>query len=118
MSSWRICSCGHGITYHRERGAQLRPEGCKRCDCAAWDEDPDRRVAYRPHVGTGNGRHAYGEDAPGAKLTEAQVIEIRRRRAAADTINRDTLQAIANDYGVTRELIRLIVARKVWKHVP
>lgn len=54
-----------------------------------------------------------GERHPKAKLSEAQVIEIRARRAAGGT----TLMGLAADYGVSNQLVSAIVQRLVWKHV-
>lgn len=48
----------------------------------------------------------------GAKLTEAQVAEIRERASGA------THKALALEFGVSRTLIGLIVNRKQWRHVP
>ena len=48
-----------------------------------------------------------------AKLTEAQVREIRRRLREGD----DTQTAIARDYGVTRACINDIARRKTWVDV-
>jgi hypothetical protein len=69
------------------------------------DNNRDKQVkgrAYRP-AGA-----AHGE----AKLTDAQVIEIRRRRAAGE---RGT--DLAAEFGVSPSLIHLIHARKAWKHL-
>jgi hypothetical protein len=54
-----------------------------------------------------------GEAHGHAKLTEAQVREIRDRYAAKGV----THDRLAKDYGVSSELIGLIVRRKIWKHV-
>jgi hypothetical protein len=45
-----------------------------------------------------------------AKLTEAQVSEIR--------LDDRTTTRIALDYGVSQSLVSMIKARKIWKHVP
>ena len=50
--------------------------------------------------------------APTARLSVADVIEIRRRREG-----RESLAAIAADYGVSHVSIHLICARKTWRHV-
>lgn len=56
-----------------------------------------------------------GENIPGSKLTEAQVIEIRRRyrkgkRGAG-------CPALGRMYGVSHETIRAIVTGETWAHV-
>lgn len=48
-----------------------------------------------------------------AKLSESDVIEIRRRRAAGDL-----LKNLAADFGVSTLNISWIARRKTWKHVP
>jgi HNH endonuclease len=72
------------------------------------------------HLGTDNGR---------SKLTEEQVIEIRRRycklshfgRAGTKNANRlyqsTNTKALAKEFGVTPEMIWAIVKGKNWRHV-
>jgi hypothetical protein len=52
-----------------------------------------------------------GEANPSAKLTETQVRQI------LTDAQRFTKTALARQFGVDRSLIRLIVERKVWRHV-
>lgn len=59
------------------------------------------------------GRFADGERNGHAKLTEAQVREIRRRHAAGGVRQKD----IALNFGVSRALIGLIVTHKSWTHL-
>lgn len=61
------------------------------------------------------GRHAVlrGSDHGEAKLTEAEVYDIRQR-AADDERYAD----IAAEYGIAAGYVTMIVAGKVWKHVP
>ena len=58
-------------------------------------------------------RHAKGVDHGSAKLTEEQVIEIRRRYAAGGV----TQQALGEEYGVDRSLISRTVRRERWAHL-
>lgn len=51
-----------------------------------------------------------GEDNVTAKLTWDQVREIRRRRAAGET-----MRSIASAFGVTRQNVRFIVRAITWK---
>lgn len=53
-----------------------------------------------------------GEKHWKAKLTAEMVLEIRHRAALGEAS-----QMIAQDYGVTPRAIRLVVARKNWKHI-
>jgi hypothetical protein len=48
-----------------------------------------------------------------SKLTEQQVMEIRRRR-----VEGVTFIELASDYGVTRQNIMAIVNRKTWRQLP
>lgn len=54
-----------------------------------------------------------GERHPNAKLTDAQVMEIRQRHALGE--RRAT---VATAFGVSKELIKAIVARRAWRHLP
>lgn len=54
-----------------------------------------------------------GSGHPAAKLNEDKVVAIRARHAAGELVAR-----LANDYGVNRQAISNIVARRRWKHVP
>lgn len=64
------------------------------------------------------GRLVVGRRYPGsqhcrAKLNEAQVVEIRRRRAAGESG-----VALGREYGVAPTQIYYIMKGKTWKHVP
>ena len=59
------------------------------------------------------GRQAKGVDVGNAKLTEEQVLEIRRRYAAGGVFQRE----LGDEYGVTNALISLIVRREIWTHL-
>ena len=56
--------------------------------------------------------HPLGEDHPGSKLTEVDVIKIRRRAALGES-----LSDIAEDFSVTRGNVRGIVLRRIWNHI-
>jgi 5-methylcytosine-specific restriction endonuclease McrA len=77
-----------------------------------------RRLCRRCHMredgrGTGGLDHqrAHGEAHGAAKLTEADVRAIRRRRPA------ELLSALATEYGVTETTISDIARRRTWRHV-
>lgn len=53
-----------------------------------------------------------GETHPDAKLTEAQVLEIRERAA-----NGEKQRNLASEYSISESNISSIVTRRVWKHL-
>jgi len=55
--------------------------------------------------------HSRGERNVNAKLTDAAVVEIRRRLAS------ETYTSIARDFGVHRNQISRIASGRTWKHV-
>lgn len=57
-------------------------------------------------------RNARGETSY-AKLTEEQVIDIRQRHKQREV----SCQDLANEYGVSRSEVQLIVSGKRWEHV-
>lgn len=59
------------------------------------------------------GRHAFGEKLGSSKLTEADVLEIRRSYIPR-TI---TYKMLAKKYGVCKDTIQKCVTCKYWKHV-
>lgn len=63
-------------------------------------------------VAKGRARSFRGSANGHAALTEDDVRVIRNRRA-----NGHTMQALADEYKVTRQSIWLIVHRKQWKHI-
>jgi DNA-binding MarR family transcriptional regulator len=48
-----------------------------------------------------------------AKLTEQDVLDIRARYAAGGI----RMQDLADEYGVTKKTISVIVSRKKWTHI-
>jgi hypothetical protein len=69
--------------------------------------DRDRKGRYVLGIKHRGSRNA------NAKLTEAMVLEIRRRAAAGVSF-----KALARDYGVCSDSIGEVVRGKTWKHVP
>lgn len=63
---------------------------------------------------TAKGRQARGENQHLAKLTEAQVREIRDQHAAGTCDQR----RFAELFGVNRKTINQVVNRQTWKHLP
>lgn len=93
---------------------------CHKCDnppCC----NPDHLFVGSPKDNTADmfskGRNVnkckFGEDHANSRFTNSDVLEIRSRHAAGDTI-----YAIAKEYGCTTTAIWHIVKRKTWKHLP
>jgi len=55
-----------------------------------------------------------GESHRDAKLTEADVLEIRRRYSAKES----SYSQLATEYGISKGAIAFIVRRVSWKHLP
>ncbi len=71
-------------------------------------------------TGDRNGSRLHPEQRPRgvnngrAKLSEAQVLDIRRAYERGEM----TLRDMATQHGVSHRLIRLIVRREIWQHLP
>lgn len=63
--------------------------------------------------GKGRRRAPKGELNTAAKLTEEQVLAIRRESASGETSQKE----LAHEYGVTPPAISKIVLRKTWRHI-
>lgn len=59
-----------------------------------------------------HGTHDRGERHHQAKLTEADVLEIRRRAATGEP-----RRSVAKDFGIIPDYVGLIARRKRWKHL-
>ena len=68
------------------------------------------------HDAMRNGKTPRGESSGRSKLTEVQVLEIRRLYKAHSKDNSGP--ALGKRYGVTAPVITSIVRREIWKHVP
>lgn len=92
---------GHkGRTARGERnGSRRHPERLARGECHGRHTHPERS--------------ARGERNNHAKLTEAQVREIRARYAAGGV----TTYQLAAEYGIARKNIGAVIRRETWKHV-
>lgn len=60
-----------------------------------------------------HGTMTVGENNPGALLKESDVVSIRQKFATGIW----SKQSLADEYGVTRTAIYLVVSKKNWKHV-
>jgi hypothetical protein len=85
-------------------------EAKKRNHPATRAHDTEIHREWKQRTGHGGFGHAKGEKHGRAKLTEAQVLEIRAR---ADEDWKD----LAEEFGCHSTNIRLIVNRKIWRHV-
>lgn len=95
----------------------LRPEGTEashlngirhdgRLSNLCWETRSDnhrRKIAH--------GTLARGERHKLSKLTDAKVLQIRRRSAT------ETQQSLADEYGVARETVCNVIRRTTWAHV-
>lgn len=55
-----------------------------------------------------------GETSVAAKLTTAEVVDIRKLHSSGKYVAAE----LARLFNVSRETIRLVVTRQTWKHVP
>lgn len=62
---------------------------------------------------TGLAKARKGEDSNFSKISEAQVLEIRKRRSLGET-----QESISKDYNINANAISSIVTGKNWKHLP
>lgn len=76
--------------------------------------NPDWHVKGNAHPWrTHPERFPVGEQCSHAKLTNQQVLEVRRRYDAGET----NKVALGREYGVSDSLIRAIVHRRIWRHI-
>lgn len=114
----------HGICVCHDCPSGDRPECCNPAHLFLGTHkenhaDKERKGRGNQPCGDANGsrlhpeRLARGEAAGNAKLTNAQVVEIRALYAAGGI----TYRQLAVQFGVTFPLIGFIIRRKAWKHV-
>lgn len=129
--------CPQGHEYSLEN-TYVCPKGRRNCRRCARERPRDRRgtwtrvcdvcgtsyeVTYRPHRRTGAcsppcyreliGSQSRGSRSGRAKLSEAQVVEIRARLRGGATV-----RGLAREFGVSQPTVQRIRDRKVWTHVP
>jgi len=76
------------------------------------DNIADRVAKERNRRGPGNTVGRPGETNPFSKLTNTQVLEIRRRYAAGETQT-----ALAPEFGIAQAHVSQIVLRQRWAHI-
>lgn len=116
VDAWRV-EGAHRVSYRLNVG-EIPPglEVCHHCDnpgCVNPDHLFAGTHAQNMHDSETKGRNRHpglkGSEHPRAKLTEASVREIRQ--------SADDPTTLAAQYGITRESIYMIRARKTWRHV-
>ena len=96
------------------------PEGCEGRHLNGDRENNSiTNLEWGTKLENASDKHAHGTTVRGvdfwsAKLTDADVIEIRRLNSDEGV----SYAALAERYGVWRSTIRNICLRKTWKHVP
>ncbi len=93
-----MVSRGRAATGERN-GSKKFPERLKR------GEDHPRRL--RPEIGARGSQHGR------AKLTEADVLEIRRKYETGQYTHR----GLAKEYGICKSQLTRILVRRVWSHI-
>jgi hypothetical protein len=108
----------HRLAYELKHGP-IPPgmEVCHRCDNPACCNDEhlylDTHAGNMADmVGKGRSNQQKGEENGNARLTEADVVEIRRRLAAGEV-----QRVIAADFNVDASTVRKIKTGKTWSHL-
>jgi hypothetical protein len=89
-------------------GRTFSPESTAKMSVAQqrrWDREREQGIRRA---------HPRGAANPNAKLTEAKVVEIRRKYAAGGT----SLRLLAKEFGMSKPVILKIIQRRSWAHVP
>lgn len=105
------------LAMHLGRPLREGAWACHHCDNPPCFEpthlyEGDRQSNHRDAFERGRLRGARGAAHHRAKLTEADVLEIRRLRALGARI-----QPLADQYGLANRTISAIALRRIWKHV-
>lgn len=104
--SWEIhygpVPAGRFVLHHCDNPPCSRPDHL-------WLGTNDDNVADM----VAKGRQSRGERRHLAKLTDADVIAIRRRWAAGGVMQK----TLAAEYGVSRSVVCEVISQKMWKHL-
>lgn len=76
-----------------------------------WLGTNKQNVEDRVRKGRGKCGNLKGEDHGGHKLTEKDVLKIRK------VGKRYTQEILAKKFGVSRRLIGMIIKKKIWRHI-
>lgn len=95
------------------------PEGdtCHKCDnppCVNIDHLWDGPRIENVHDAISKKRHAHGESNGQSKLTNENIIEMRKEYATGTVSYKD----LGNKYGVDEHVIGYAVRGQTWKHIP
>lgn len=104
-----VCEISGKLEWKKHAAHSCRNRHCNSVQHLSWKTVAENQ-ADRLRDGTDN----QGEKHGASKLTEADVLEIRKRYATG----RITQRALAEEYGVTQSVISEIVNRKIWTHLP
>jgi hypothetical protein len=98
--------CGEPVPWLDARmfGTRTLCAACFRVELAAWTRAEKEKEETMEELNLPGNR--------GAKVTEDQVREIRRKHAQGST-----LAHLAEEYGLTMASVSNIVRRKTWAHV-
>lgn len=113
-ASWEIANGpvpdGLWVLHHCDNPPCVRPDHLFLG--TAKDNSRDRDIKGRGKMPVGVGQP--GELHPSARLTESQVLEIRRRYAEGSISQR----RLADEYGIHQTHVSDIVIGRAWSHVP
>ncbi len=114
IGSERKTAIAHRAAWFLHYGRWPEPFALHRCDnpsCVRWDHlfEGDHIVNQKDKLA--KGRQAKGERHGSSKLTEREVLLIRKSYPAQGP------RALARKFKVSRILIQLIVKHKIWKNI-
>jgi HNH endonuclease len=72
------------------------------------------RDMWRKGRGRGGNAHLSGETNPNARLSDEDVLSMRRRYSARGV----TMTRLAAEYGVSQSVISNVLTRRTWRHLP
>ena len=98
-------------------GISKKLKACHKCDnpsCVNPDHLFAGTMADNQSDMARKGRARHGEARPGALLTDAIVLELRRRYATENITHRE----LAEQVGVNENTVRCAIIGRTWRHVP
>lgn len=99
-------------------GSKTKPEMVPRGDRNGSRTHPERLVRGENHLNHIHPERVQGENNGRAQLTETQVREIKHRyRPYVNNHKPSNSQELANEFGVSKNIISLIGKGKTWRHI-